>query len=266
MSNGEDPADERDDEPEEPNGADDEIPISTDEDAERTDPAEDAPEDGVEIDVEVGSPGPNTGRHSDRDGPGGFGIDDLDFGDGGGLGGSGLFDRLDSAVVRVLSRALDGESHLRVYVAVRQRPWSTVEEIADIAGLYPDAVREALETLEARGVVERRGPADDDRTVATEERPDNEDAYEPQYDALAPSAVLSDALGRAGRPGGGFADGLDVDRYLGSEPTTADSDPVRIEIDEDEPDDSGESNEEQDPTGEDDADSDTGPSDSDGAE
>lgn len=197
-------------------GSGEEIPISTGgDDASAADGPGEAMDDGIEIDVETGSPGPDAERRS-------AGGTETDLGDSG-----GLFDRLDESVVELLSRALGAETHLRVYVALRRRPWSTPEAVAEATGLYPRTVRDALEALESSGAVERRGPATEpDDAIAGD---DGEDARrEPEYAAVAPSAVLTDVISGAGD--GGLPERLDVDRYLGSETTTRGDEPVRIDI------------------------------------
>lgn len=220
-------------------GSGTEIPISTGEGGndstnDPTDRADDASEDvatdeGIEIEVETGSPGPDVERRSRED-------TGIGFGDAGGPG-TGMFDRLDESIVSLLSRALDTETYLRVYVALRRRPWSTSEEIAEETGLYPRTVRDALGALEARGAAtRRRAPGGTGRTDATattaaenggDDDRDGDSGHEPEYAAVAPSAVLIDAVDASGR---GLPEGLDLDRHLGSEPTTDASGPVRIDV------------------------------------
>lgn len=59
-------------------------------------------------------------------------------------------------LIGLLSRALDTDTRTRIYVHLRQRPHSTVEEVAEGTGLYPSAVRRVLSDLHEEGVVERR--------------------------------------------------------------------------------------------------------------
>jgi hypothetical protein len=200
-----------------------EVPISTGENGSDEDDVDETPEDGVEIEVETGSPGPDVERRADAD----------NGADPGGSGAGGLFNRLDETLVDLLSRGLGTETHVRVYLAVRRRPWSTPEQVAAEAGLYPRAVRDALSTLEASGAVERRGPAGESgsRTAGeghTEEG-ENGPSEESEYAAVGPSAVLTDAIEAVGGTGDGLPDGLDLDRYLGAEPASDDSPPVRID-------------------------------------
>lgn len=181
------------------------IPISTGE----GDRENGTTDDGVEIEVETGPPGPDVESESSVN----EGVAPDDTGSG------GLFDRLDRSLLDLLSRGLDGETHARVYLAVRRRPWSTPEDVAGKAGLYPQAARDALEALEAYGALERREPADG-----------TDPSREPEYAAREPSAVLADAIGGS-EPGG--TDGFDLGRYFGVKPTTEDSSPIRIDVEDD---------------------------------
>jgi DNA-binding transcriptional ArsR family regulator len=78
-------------------------------------------------------------------------------------------DRTDEGLVDLLSRALDTDTRTRVYVFLRQRPDSTVEDVAEGTGLYPGAVRRVLDDLHDERVVERHGEDDPTYTAA---RPD----------------------------------------------------------------------------------------------
>jgi len=181
----------------------------------------DSGDDGVEIDVETGSPGPDVERRPDES-------TEVDRG---GSGAESLFERLDRTLVGLLSRGLGTETHVRVYLAVRRRPWSTPEQVAEEAGLYPQAARDALETLEARGVVSRRGPAGDANAGTASETDEDGSADESEYAAVEPSDVLTDVVG--GRDGG-LPDGLDLDldRYFGAGSASDDSPPIRIDVEE----------------------------------
>ena len=179
----------------------------------------DSGDDGVEIDVETGSPGPDVERRPDES-------TEVDRG---GSGAESLFERLDRTLVGLLSRGLGTETHVRVYLAVRRRPWSTPEQVAEEAGLYPQAARDALETLEARGAVSRRGPAGDANAGTASETDEDGSADESEYAAVEPSDVLTDVVG--GRDGG-LPDGLDLDRYFGAGSASDDSPPIRIDVEE----------------------------------
>lgn len=193
-------------------------------------PADETSEDGVGIDVEVGPPGPRVEGRS-----GGDGVGSGAFGDprsegrerGPGGAGGGLVERLDESIVSALSRTLDTETHVRVYVALRRRPWSTAGALAEETGLYPQTVRDALSGLESLGIVERRGPPGERREAngTSDDGGAGDDgseaaSHDPEYAAVAPSVLLTDAIGDRGRAGPGsgpwLAERLNVDRYLGS--------------------------------------------------
>ncbi|PSP75262.1 hypothetical protein BRC86_03765 [Halobacteriales archaeon QS_3_64_16] len=179
-----------------------EIPISSGEGDRENETAE----EGVEIEVKTGSPDPDVESESSV-------AEGTSSGD---AGTGGLFDRLDRSLLDVLSRGLDGETHVRVYLAVRNRPWSTPKDVAGEAELYPRAARDALETLEAHGALERRGPA-----------AGIDPSREPEYAARDPGAVLADAIGGDGRKD---TNGLDLGRYFDTKPATEDSSPIRIDV------------------------------------
>jgi len=91
----------------------------------------------------------------------------------------------DERVVDILSWVLDTETRARIYVYLRQQPWSTSKEVADGTGLYPSTVREALASLSEEDIVERR-------------KRENEGAgnnpYE--YTAVPPSDLVADVVGQ----------------------------------------------------------------------
>jgi hypothetical protein len=87
-------------------------------------------------------------------------------------------DRMDEGLVDLLSRALDTDTRTRVYVFLRRRPDSTVEDIAAGTGLYPGAVRRVLDDFDDEGVIERH------------------DGDEPSYTAARPDELLEVAVGR----------------------------------------------------------------------
>lgn len=62
----------------------------------------------------------------------------------------------DDGLVDLLAWILDTETRARIYVFLRQNPYSTSEEVAEGTGLYPSTVREALAELTDDETVERR--------------------------------------------------------------------------------------------------------------
>lgn len=138
------------------------------------------------------------------------------FDDGFALAGR-VLDRLDESITALLSRTLDTEARLRVYVELRRQPWSTVGEIAEGADVYPRIVTEALEDLQERDVVERRA-----RNGADDPLPAPADESEYEYAVTAPSALLTELLGG----GTGVGSTIERDRYLGSEPSAEDAWPA----------------------------------------
>jgi predicted transcriptional regulator len=176
--------------------------------------------------------------------------------DGGGGGGSDATsprDRLedgkdravsgfDQGVVDILAWLLDTETRARIFVYLRQHPWSTSEEVADGTGLYPSTVREALAELADDDVVERR---------KRQAEGAGNNPYE--YTAIPPSDLVSGAVGRVQNELNtvfNLDDRLgrdDADGGAGDDGGTEEA-PVRIEVedstgneddDEDEDDDAG---------------------------
>jgi len=90
----------------------------------------------------------------------------------------------DEGVVDLLSWVLDTETRARIYVALRQDPQSTSDEIADATGLYPSTVREALAALHDEGKV-TRGKRESDGA--------GNNPYE--YSAIAPSELVNTVVG-----------------------------------------------------------------------
>ena len=122
-------------------------------------------------------------------------------------------DRIDEGLVDLLSRALDTDTRTRVYVFLRQRPGSTVEEIAAGTGLYPGAVRRVLDEFDDEQVVERH------------------DGDESTYTAARPDELIDAAIGR-------FRDeleGLFAPRRRGRRSRRGGSEPVTIPVDEADP-------------------------------
>ncbi|GAD53788.1 transcription regulator [Halarchaeum acidiphilum MH1-52-1] len=117
----------------------------------------------------------------------------------------------DERVVDILSWMLDTETRARIYVYLRQHPWSTSEEVAEGTGLYPSTVREALAELANEDTVERR---------KRESEGAGNNPYE--YTAIAPSDLVGGVVG-------GVQDELNTVFNLGRE-GGADDQPVRIEV------------------------------------
>ncbi|MFB6081952.1 MAG: helix-turn-helix domain-containing protein [Halanaeroarchaeum sp.] len=121
----------------------------------------------------------------------------------------------DRRVVDILSWVLDTETRARIYVYLRQSPWSTSEEVAEGTGLYPSTVRESLAELTDEGVVDRRKRQSEGA---------GNNPYE--YTAMPPSELVGSVVGRV-------QDELNtlfnLDSHLdGTEEPT--SEPVTIEV------------------------------------
>ena len=92
-------------------------------------------------------------------------------------------DQFDESAVDLLSWLLDTETRARIYVALRQNPESTSDEVAEATGLYPSTVREALAELHDEGTVVRHKRENDGA---------GNNPYE--YSAIAPSELVSDVV------------------------------------------------------------------------
>ncbi|MFC4450233.1 winged helix-turn-helix domain-containing protein [Halorussus aquaticus] len=139
-------------------------------------------------------------------------------------------DQFDQGIVDLLSWVLDTETRARIYVYLRQQPYSTSEEIAEGTGLYPSTVRESLAELHDEEIVERR---------KRESEGAGNNPYE--YTAIAPSDLVGGIVGQ-------IQDELNtvfnLDDHLDSE-TDAElesetSEPVSISVEEEESDDDDE--------------------------
>ncbi|MFB6310413.1 MAG: helix-turn-helix domain-containing protein [Salinirussus sp.] len=92
-------------------------------------------------------------------------------------------ENFDEGIVDLLSWVLDTETRARLYVYLRQHPWSTSEEVAEGTGLYPSTVREALAQLHAEGKVDR------------EKRESGGAGNNPyEYRAMAPSDLVGEIV------------------------------------------------------------------------
>lgn len=92
---------------------------------------------------------------------------------------------LDTRLIDILSWVLDTETRGRIYVYLRQEPWSTSDEVAEGTGLYPSTVREALAELAEEDIVERR---------KRESEGAGNNPYE--YTSIAPSDLVGSVVGR----------------------------------------------------------------------
>jgi predicted transcriptional regulator len=125
----------------------------------------------------------------------------------------------DQGVVDILAWLLDTETRARIFVYLRQHPWSTSDEVADGTGLYPSTVREALAELSEDDVVERR---------KRQAEGAGNNPYE--YTAIPPSDLVSGAVGRVqSELNTVFNLDARLDRTDSSEGDDGDA-PVRIEV------------------------------------
>jgi len=125
----------------------------------------------------------------------------------------------DQGLVDILSWVLDTETRARIFVYLRQHPWSTSEEVADGTGLYPSTVREALAELADEDVVERRKRQSEGA---------GNNPYE--YTAIAPSELVGGVVGRVQDE---LNTVFNLDAHLGDgSEADATKEPVRIEVEE----------------------------------
>ncbi|MFB6146534.1 MAG: ArsR family transcriptional regulator [Halobacteriaceae archaeon] len=151
----------------------------------------------------------DTADNDDADGDGRFGDPRDRIESGADRAVSGFDDR----VVDVLSWVLDTETRARIYVYLRQHPWSTSEEVAEGTGLYPSTVREALAEL-----------ADEDRVSRRKRESEGAGNNPYEYTAIAPSELVREAV----TP---LQDELNAVCNLGTEEETdGESEPVSIEV------------------------------------
>lgn len=138
-------------------------------------------------------------------------------------GGSEEF---EEGLIDLLSRALDTDTRTRIYVHLRRRPHSTVEEVAEGTGVYPSAVRRVLSDLHDEGVVERR------------EQPTQGEDSSTEYTAVRPNELIDVVFGQV-------QDELDrmfgLDRLRGNRERerTPQTEPVTIPVEDAEPDEDG---------------------------
>ncbi len=125
--------------------------------------------------------------------------------------GEGAVAEFDERAVDILSWVLDTETRARIYVYLRQSPWSTSQEVAEGTGLYPSTVREALAALADEGKLYRRKRQSDGA---------GNNPYE--YTAMAPSELVGEVVSQVQ----GELNALCSLDSLGGDG----SDPVQIEV------------------------------------
>ena len=129
-------------------------------------------------------------------------------------------DQFDQGVVDLLSWILDTETRARIYVYLRQHPYSTSEELAEGTGLYPSTVRESLAELHEEGKVERR---------KRESEGAGNNPYE--YTTIAPSELVSGIVGQVQDE---LNTVFNLDDHLERGPETGETaEPVSIEVEDD---------------------------------
>jgi len=124
---------------------------------------------------------------------------------------------LDTRLIDILSWVLETETRGRIYVYLRQEPWSTSDEVAEGTGLYPSTVREALAGLSEEEIVERR---------KRESEGAGNNPYE--YKSIAPSELVGSVVGRVQEELNTVFT-MDRRREEGDEPAV---EPVQIEVNE----------------------------------
>jgi predicted transcriptional regulator len=125
--------------------------------------------------------------------------------------GEGAVEELDERAVDILSWVLDTETRARIYVYLRQQPWSTSEEVAEGTGLYPSTVREALAALSAEGKLHRRKRQSEGA---------GNNPYE--YTAMAPSELIGEVVSQVQHELNALCD---LDSLNGD-----DDEPIHIEV------------------------------------
>ncbi|WP_262176185.1 winged helix-turn-helix domain-containing protein [Haloarcula laminariae] len=126
-------------------------------------------------------------------------------------------DQFDEGIVDMLAWVLDTETRARIYVALRQHPGSTSDELADLTGLYPSTVREALAELH------------EERKVTREKRESDGAGNNPyEYSAIAPSELVETIVGDVQAE---LNTVFNLDAHLGGVGPTDDAeDPVTISV------------------------------------
>ncbi|MFP4591373.1 MAG: helix-turn-helix domain-containing protein [Halobacteriales archaeon] len=133
-----------------------------------------------------------------------------------GEGAERAIEEFDKRLVDLLAWLLDTETRARIYIYLRQSPWSTSEEIAHGTGLYPSTVREAIVELHEEGVVARR---------KRESGTAGNNPYE--YEAISPSELVRTLAAQVQAE---LNTVFCLDDYLSGEEEPAEQEAVRIEI------------------------------------
>lgn len=121
----------------------------------------------------------------------------------------------DDGLVDLLAWILDTETRARIFVFLRQNPYSTSEEVAEGTGLYPSTVREALAELA------------DDETVERRKRKSSGAGNNPyEYVAIAPSELVKGVTNQVQSQLNAV---FNLDRRLGSD-DSEETEPVRITV------------------------------------
>ncbi|KTG30785.1 winged helix-turn-helix domain-containing protein [Haloferax profundi] len=121
----------------------------------------------------------------------------------------------DDGLIDLLAWILDTETRARIYVFLRQNPYSTSEEVAEGTGLYPSTVREALAELT------------DDETVERRKRKSSGAGNNPyEYVAIAPSDLVKRATSQVQTQLNAV---FNLDRRLGTDGTD-ETEPVTITV------------------------------------
>ncbi|KAB1196137.1 MULTISPECIES: winged helix-turn-helix domain-containing protein [Haloferax] len=121
----------------------------------------------------------------------------------------------DDGLIDLLAWVLETETRARIYVFLRQNPYSTSEEVANGTGLYPSTVREALAELA------------DDETVDRRKRKSSGAGNNPyEYVAIAPSELVKGVTTQVQSQLNAV---FNLDRRLGTD-GSEETDPVTITV------------------------------------